>query len=89
MTKEETKQVWGGLSLRRKFMFTIARYLPFFLPSILQRNTVDKINRFMKLTRKGVGEKVDKSAPCVVLIDLCVCQMFCINHSYHETVVSC
>jgi pimeloyl-ACP methyl ester carboxylesterase len=57
MTNEETKQVWGGLSLRRKFMFMIAHYLPSFLPSILQRNTVDKINRLMKLTRKGVGEK--------------------------------
>ncbi len=63
MTKEETKQVWGGLSLRRKSMFTIARYLPSFLPSILQRNTVDKINRFMKLTRKGVGEKVGQMGP--------------------------
>lgn len=59
MTKEEVAETWALLSLRQKWMYSVARLFPALLPSLMQKTLVeDNLSPIRTLGGPPIGSKV-------------------------------
>ncbi|BFI30615.1 hypothetical protein MPTK2_3g13910 [Marchantia polymorpha subsp. ruderalis] len=57
MTKEEVDDIWGLLTLRQKWMHSIARRFPALLPTLLQRTAITNSPYVPRNVRLSLGQK--------------------------------
>ncbi|KAG6558289.1 hypothetical protein Mapa_000039 [Marchantia paleacea] len=57
MTKEEIDDIWGLLTLRQKWMHSIARRFPALLPTLLQRTAITNSPYVPRNVRLSLGQK--------------------------------
>lgn len=63
MTKEEVDDIWGLLTLRQKWMHSIARRFPALLPTLLQRTAITNSPYVPRNVRLSLGQKVRNLPP--------------------------
>jgi hypothetical protein len=73
-TKQESSQIWGSMSFRRKLLYRVARWAPSLLPFVCKRMLVGNVEKLLTDYLVITG-KVDKFSPllCMQVHNVLVC----------------